>query len=38
VAASLHPGVTEPSAPPSLPEVIPPDAFGLPQAAPSRTP
>lgn len=38
VAATPRPAVTEPPAPPSLPDVIPPDAFGLPQAAPSRTP
>ena len=38
VAATQRPAVTEPPAPPSLPDVIPPDAFGLPQAAPIRTP
>ena len=37
-AASPRPAVTEPPAPPSLPDVIPPDAFGLPPAAPIRTP
>jgi hypothetical protein len=38
VAARPRPAVAESPAPPSLPEVIPPDAFGLPQAAPSRNP